>query len=104
VFDRVRPYLLTGLFSALIAYFLFQAMTGDRGLLLEDARRQTLKSRSAELARLISERKDLEARVSLLRDDHLSKDLLEERARVLLGFADPRDYVIRVEPSARVSS
>ena len=31
--------------------------------------------------------------LGLLRDDHLSKDLLEERARVLLGFADPRDYI-----------
>jgi cell division protein FtsB len=26
----------------------------------------------------------------------LSKDLLDERARALLGFADPRDYVIRI--------
>ena len=26
---------------------------------------------------------------------NLSKDLLEERARAVLGFSDPRDYVIR---------
>ena len=31
----------------------------------------------------------------------LSRDLLEERARAVLGFADPRDYVVRVAaPSA----
>ena len=30
-------------------------------------------------------------------DTSLSADLLEERARSLLGFADPRDYVIRME-------
>ena len=35
---------------------------------------------------------------NLLRDTSLSADLLEERARSLLGFADPRDYVIRMKP------
>jgi len=29
---------------------------------------------------------------------NLSVDHLEERARSLLGFADPRDYVIRLKP------
>ena len=37
----------------------------------------------------------LETKVRFLRDDNLSADLLEERAHVLLGFTDPRDYVIR---------
>jgi cell division protein FtsB len=37
-------------------------------------------------------------RARLLRDESLSADLLEERARSLLGFADPRDYVIRMDP------
>ena len=36
----------------------------------------------------------------LLSDRSLSKDLLEERARVLLGFADPHDYVIRTDAPA----
>ena len=31
----------------------------------------------------------------LLGDASLSRDLLDERAREILGFADPRDYVIR---------
>ena len=39
-----------------------------------------------------------EMRARLLRDTSLSADLLEERARSLLGFADPRDYVIRMKP------
>ena len=42
-----------------------------------------------------------EDRARLLRDNSLSKDLLEERARSLLGLSDPRDYVIRTS-SARV--
>jgi cell division protein FtsB len=97
VFERVRPYLPTAVFIVLIAYFGFHALTGDKGLLSERTRAATLAKRTAELQRIEAERRDLEARVTLLRDDHLSRDLLEERARVLLGFADPRDYVIRVK-------
>jgi cell division protein FtsB len=100
VSDRLRPYLLTSLFTALIAYFSFQALTGDRGLLTEQARRETLAARTTELKALTVRRQELEARVTLLSDQHLSKDLLEERARVLLGFADPREYVIRMPSGA----
>ena len=46
-----------------------------------------------------SERAELEARAHLLRDASLSRDLLEERARSLLGFSDPRDYVVRLDPA-----
>ena len=38
-----------------------------------------------------------EARLMNLLDDSLSADLLDERARSLLGLADPRDYVIRTD-------
>ncbi|HWE46070.1 MAG TPA: septum formation initiator family protein [Caulobacteraceae bacterium] len=104
MFETIRPYVFTGLFTALIGYFAIQALTGDRGLLLENAREATLKQRTAELDTLTAERKGLETRVDLLQDNHLSRDLLEERARVILGYADPRDIVIRMpEPAARRS-
>ena len=47
---------------------------------------------------------DLEVRVRYLRTDSLSRDLLEERARAVLGFSDPRDYVIRVSAQKPVST
>ncbi len=104
MYEYIRPYVFTGLFSALIVYFGVQALTGDRGLLLEDARNATLAERTTELQRVTAERKSLESRVALLQDSHLSRDLLEERARVILGYADPRDYVIRMpEPTSRHS-
>ena len=98
VFDRLRPYLSTCLFAALIAYFGFQAMIGPRGLLLVRARHETLQGKLAELNQLHAQRQELETRSRLLRNDSLSADLLEERARYLLGVADPRDYVIRTKP------
>ncbi len=82
----------------LILYFGFHAFTGDRGILSSGQRDETLVAKTRELARVREQRQDLEMRARLLRDTSLSADLLEERARSLLGFADPRDYVIRLNP------
>ena len=95
MFERLRPFLPSALIAVLIAYFGFHALTGERGLLTSEQREQTLAARTAELKQIRAERMDLEARARLLRDSSLSADLLEERARSLLGFADPGDYVIR---------
>ncbi len=94
----VRPFLPTVLLLLLIAYFGMNAFTGDRGLLSSNQRDEALIAKTRELAQVRAERQDLETRARLLRDTSLSKDLLEERARSLLGFADPRDYVIRMKP------
>jgi cell division protein FtsB len=91
----LRPYLPTAFVALLIFYFGYHALTGERGLLHGAVREETLASRSLELKTLRAEREDLETQVRLLREDNLSKDLLEERARTVLGFADPRDYVVR---------
>jgi len=98
VFARIRPYLPTAALAFLIIYFGFHAFTGDRGLLSSTQRDATLVAKTAELEKVRSQRQDLEARAKLLRDTSLSADLLEERARSLLGFAHPKDYVIRVKP------
>ena len=98
---RLPTYLSTAVLACLIFYFGFHALTGERGLLLTHQRQLMLASKQAELVRLRQERVDLEARARFLRDDSLSADLLEERAHVLLGFVDPRDYVVRVTPGSR---
>jgi len=95
MFARLRPYLPTALFAVLIFYFGVQAVTGERGILKGSRREATLASKTKELETLRAERIELETRVHLLSDSNLSRDLLEERSRALLGFADPRDYVIR---------
>lgn len=95
--ERLRPYLSTAALALLIFYFAFHAFTGEGGLLQSDKRDAALVAKTAELKKLTVQRHDLEVRARLLRDNSLSADLLEERARSLLGFADPRDYVIRME-------
>ena len=98
MFARLRPYLPTAALAFLIVYFGFHAFTGERGLLSSTQRDAALAAKSQELAELRTQRQDLEARAKLLRDSSLSADLLEERARSLLGFTHPNDYVIRLKP------
>ena len=95
---RLRPYLSTAALALLIFYFGVHAFTGEGGLLRSNQRDATLMAKRKELASLAVQRHDLETRAQLLRDTSLSRDLLEERARSLLGFTDPRDYVVRVKP------
>ncbi|MEI9963590.1 MAG: septum formation initiator family protein [Caulobacteraceae bacterium] len=96
--DRIRPYAPIAILALLIFYFGFQALTGDRGLLNWTRQDELLAAKAAELKQVHRERMELEARARLLRDGTLSRDLLEERARSLLGLSDPRDYVIRTKP------
>lgn len=97
VLARFRPYFPTAALALLIFYFGFHAFTGDRGLLTSRQRNVALTEKTRELELLRAQRQDLEARAKLLRDSSLSADLLEERARSLLGFSDPKDYVIRLK-------
>jgi cell division protein FtsB len=96
VTERMKPYLPSAILLMLIAYLGVQALTGERGLLSGHERDALLARRETQLAGIMEQRRDLEIRVRYLRTDSLSRDLLEERARAVLGFADPRDYVIRV--------
>ena len=98
---RLQTYLPTALLACLIFYFGFHALTGDRGLLGARQRAALLAARQGELVQLRTQRAELEVRARLLRDESLSADLLEERAHVLLGFVDPRDYVIRTKADLR---
>ena len=95
---RLSPYLPIAILACLIFYFGFQALTGDRGLLSLSQRNAKLLAERRELAALQDEDRGLQARIRLLNDGQISRDLVEERARYLLGFSDPRDYVIRTRP------
>ena len=51
-----------------------------------------------ELARLKAERALLGAPGALLRSDRIDPDMLDERARALSGYADPRDITLLLHP------
>jgi cell division protein FtsB len=98
VSHRRRRAILTTLglyiFAAMfIGYFAVNAFTGNHGLRAQADLDQQLASMDQELAQLKTERQHWEHRVALLRSDRIDPDMLDERARSLLGYADPRDLI-----------
>ncbi|MGA9658120.1 MAG: septum formation initiator family protein [Asticcacaulis sp.] len=85
----------SAIIMVVLTYVSVQYLTGDKGFFSQESRSRDLVVKEQQLAQLKSERSDLEARAKYLRTDNLSKDLLEERARVLLGLSEPGSYVIR---------
>ena len=103
VSHRRRRTILTALglyiFAALfIGYFGVNAFTGNHGLRAQADLEQQLAAMQQELNGLKAERNDWERRVSLLRPDRIDPDMLDERARALLGLADPRDLTLIIPP------
>ncbi len=82
--------------AIVIGYFGIHAYTGDRGLKARKDLDQHIAELTAELAATKAEREGWQRRVELLRSGRLDPDLLEERARALLNYADRRDLVIIV--------
>jgi cell division protein FtsB len=95
---RLRSFLkmlaLYAAASAGISYFAVNAYTGNLGLRAKQDLDQQIAQSSAELAAAKAERSVWEHRVALLRSDNLDPDLLDERARLLLGYVDPRDLTL----------
>ena len=95
--SRLKSF-LTGLAlytmaTALVGYFGVNAYTGKYGLNARQELDQEIIALTDELARLKRERADSEHRVSLLRTDRLDPDMLDERARYQLDYANPHDLV-----------
>lgn len=87
--------LLATLFSfGLFAYFTFHLMHGDMGYFALRGIRLKLAETQDRHDHLLAERTALENRVKLLRPKSLDLDMLDERARVVLGFVNPDERVI----------
>lgn|SRR5512143_2430228 len=77
-----------------LAYLGYHFFEGERGLKASWSVEHRLAKAEAERKRLTAERQRLEARVGLLREGTLDKDMLDERLRQMLNFVQPNDIVI----------
>jgi cell division protein FtsB len=97
---RLRSFLTAlGLYigaALLIGYFGVNAYTGNHGLRAKQNLDQQIAQLNAELSGLKAERAIWDRRVSLLKSDSLDPDMLDERARALLDYVDPRDLTLQV--------
>lgn len=81
--------------ALVIGYFGVNAYSGNHGLRAKQDLDQQIAQLSEELDSLKTERARWERRVVLLRPESIDPDLLDERARALLDYADPHDLILR---------
>ena len=86
--------------AAMMAYFGYHAVQGDRGLIAWWNLRFEIEKTNEDLSRVTADKQALENRVALLRPQNLDRDMLEERARLMLGVMRADDLVIPMAPVA----
>jgi cell division protein FtsB len=101
--SRLKSF-LTGLAlytiaAGMIGYFGVNAYTGKYGLNARQELDQEIIALTSELARLKQERTQGEQRISLMRSDRVDPDMLDERARYQLDYANPHDLVRTNSPN-----
>jgi cell division protein FtsB len=92
VLNALALYIIAAL---VIGYFGVNAYSGNHGLRAKQDLDQQIAELSEELGNLKSERAGRERRVLLLKPESIDPDMLDERARVLLNYADPRELTLR---------
>ena len=95
VLDRIKRQAVKLAGTTLCALvFAYGTVQGDRGLLAYFSMSMELDRAELTYQELRETRLALERRVNLLRLDNLDLDLLEERARLLLDYVRPGDFII----------
>ncbi len=85
--------------AAAVAYFGYYGVWGDRGLLAWLTLNQNVEHTRTVLAMSRAEEQRLAHRVSLLRPDHLDRDMLDERSRTILNLIEADEIIIFAPPS-----
>ncbi len=77
-----------------VGYFGYHVIHGERGLLAWWKLGQRVRAAKQTAAETRARREHLEHRVRLLYPGSLDRDMLDERARVMLNYGDEEDIVI----------
>ena len=86
--------LATGMSFFLFLYFLYHLMHGDQGYFALKGAEEKLHVSKARYEYVAHQREALERRVKMLRPGSIDPDLLDERARAVLGFVRASEIVI----------
>ena len=84
--------------ACVVGYFVYYAVQGDRGLIALKHIEGEIARAEQVLTQVRGERERMEKRASLLRADHLDRDMLDERARAMLNLTHPNDVIISLPP------
>ncbi len=93
-FEKIKKsglFIVLGVFSF---YFTINAIKGDRGIFKYMYLKNKVEQAQEERAKYQSIKKDLEYKVSMLSEESLDLDYLEERARIVLNMVSKDEYII----------
>lgn len=82
----VRKNIVTLIGMGLFMYFSYHLIQGERSYMRFLSLNQSVAALEQKTADLKDKRHELETRVAMMRPGSVNRDLLEERARVVLGF------------------
>lgn len=81
----------------MLLYFVFHSIYGSRGIIAYFKLQAELESAHSKLSTLRAERLEIENRAKLLRPGSLDRDMLDEKARNILGIVSPNEQVFKRE-------
>jgi cell division protein FtsB len=93
----LNAFALYAIAALVIGYFGVNAYSGNRGLRAKQDLDQQIAELTTELDALKAERALWERRIVLLKPESIDPDMLDERARILLNYADPRELTLRLK-------
>jgi cell division protein FtsB len=79
---------------ALMGSFAWYAFKGPRGYDYREGLAQQLVELEQEQTKFASEKTQIEKRVSLMRPEHVDRDILEQLARTELNLAMPNELIV----------
>jgi cell division protein FtsB len=94
VLNALALYIIAAL---VIGYFGVNAYTGNHGLLAKQDLDQQFAALNDELDQLKQQRAEWQRRVKLLKSASIDPDTLDERARAVLNYLDPRELTQMVK-------
>ena len=102
--QRARHVFLPVLGVSALVYFTYHAVQGDRGLIAYVHLTAEIELANEYLTQVGAARQALETDVALLQPDALDRDMLDERARAVLGLAHGDEVLVLLEaPRPRVT-
>jgi cell division protein FtsB len=96
--------LVTAVALTLLGYFAWHGTKGARSLANVERLVSEVQALEQKLGAARAERLAFERRVSLLRPESVDPDFADEMARRVLGFAAPRELVVREAPRNTAST
>ncbi len=90
----VRQNLVAVVGICLSVYFAYHLVAGQRSVLRLMSLDRQVAAQETTLSELTTEREDLEKRVIMMRPGSIDRDLLEERARLILGYTAENEQIL----------